>query len=69
LEDASAAIDVVLEYKARWQDQCAAHDRAGAARPAAPVPHPDEVVVDTRTGTIIAPGFEIDKWRADQKAP
>lgn len=44
-------IEEAYQYKSYWYELFAECDRCGVPRPE-PVPHPDEVVVDTRAGVV-----------------
>lgn len=51
LDDRHAILEAVLEYKANWKEVFEDHDRRGLPRPE-PVPHPDDLAVNGRTGEI-----------------
>lgn len=45
----------IMEYKQGWEEVFKQCDRAGKPRPD-PVPHPDDLAIDTRTGDVIYNG-------------
>lgn len=50
-DDKVALFDAMRAYKISWQETFAECDRAGRPRPD-PVPHPDDVIIDSRDGTV-----------------
>jgi hypothetical protein len=55
LDDKRALMNAILEYKHGWREVFEQCDRDGEPRPE-PVPHPDDVRVDGRTGEVIYNG-------------
>jgi hypothetical protein len=55
LDDHRAIFESVLEYKIYWKDVFERCDSIGKPRPE-PVPHPDDIVVNGRTGEVIFNG-------------
>jgi hypothetical protein len=68
LDDQSAAIAAARAYKKSYQEEFAACDRAGKPRPD-PVPHPDDILIDTRARTVKFNGpvdeHQKAQWDAD----
>ncbi len=55
LDDRRALMNAILEYKHGWREVFEQRDRDGEPRPE-PVPHPDDLRVDGRTGEVIYNG-------------
>ncbi len=55
LQDLHAIWSAVTEYKQGWQEVFEDHDRRGVPRPE-PVPHPDELLLDHKTGELVYNG-------------
>lgn len=49
------SLEVWLNYKMKWSEEISRRERAGNSEPA-PVPHPDDVVLDFRDGTVAIRG-------------
>ena len=55
LDDKRALLNAILEYKSGWGEVFEQCDRAGEPRPE-PVPHPDDLQINGRTGEVIYNG-------------
>ncbi|MEQ8750672.1 MAG: DUF5681 domain-containing protein [Amphiplicatus sp.] len=56
-------LDAVLTYKVEWERELEDRKRTGRTGPE-PVPHPDDLILDMRTGQIICKG----PWTKEEKA-
>lgn len=57
-------LDTALEYKLNWEEELRRRERLGLTDLKDPVPHPDHIVIDHKTGAVRIEG----PWTKEQKA-
>lgn len=62
-ESRNELLSVAVEYKERWTEQLKRSEALGEPPPQ-PVPHPDDIIVNPRTGEVTIEGPQTDEERA-----
>lgn len=57
-------LETALEYKLNWEEELRRRERLGITDLKVPMPHPDHIVIDHRTGAVRIEG----PWTKEQKA-